>query len=508
MNIDIGLAIHCIQEEENMLCRICGTEVPDGTSFCPRCGNSISENNMNDNSYSQNEYGNMSYPGQGGNVNLNQTSGGYYGNQQSDADYYGNQQPGTGYYGNQQSDADYYGNQQPDTGYYGNQQPGGAYYGNQQSGGAYYGNQQSGTEYYGNQQSGEQYYGNNTFAGQYPDNSQAGNVGNQYYANQHNKVKNKKKAIKNSSNKKGPKPKKKRSLKASILLSIFMLLIIAGVTVAIMFFMDRSKGRSSEEVVNQFIEALNKNDTKKLLSLMNKETVDYLKKSLGYKTDKEVSGLMNDFIDAFKDDFAFIGDDEVTFSSKIISQNSDIGYSIKELNKMYKEEYGKNIHIKAAKEVMADVSYKSKEDGTGETQTFCFTMIKIKNVWYLLTVDVEGEITSDDDEKVDKEAAKKTDKNNIDEIVSTVKNCITDAGMEEIDVVELAGEPACYYIKDNGVIIFASFNGVDDFVPILEEAFKGYNTSSKEDPNKDMIRIDITLNDEGVYEVTAEYVSD
>ena len=73
-------------------------------------------------------------------------------------------------------------------------------------------------------------------------------------------------------------------------------------------------------------------------------------------------------------------------------------------------------------------------------------------------------------------------------------------------VVEYVGEPARYYIKDNGAIIFESYGGEDSFVTYLDNAFSdGCNTTSKVDGNNRLISLTITLDENGEYDVTAEY---
>ena len=75
-------------------------------------------------------------------------------------------------------------------------------------------------------------------------------------------------------------------------------------------------------------------------------------------------------------------------------------------------------------------------------------------------------------------------------------------------VVQYVGEPAQYYIRDDGVYIFESYGGEDSFVTYLENAFSdGCNTTSKVDGNNRIISIIITLGEDGEYDVTAEYTN-
>lgn len=437
-----------------MLCRKCGAEVSAGTPFCPRCGSTMEENYVNNNSYGNTQYSNQSYSGYENNSN-----GNMYGGQQR------LNQPYTGYENNRN-----------------------------------------------NYENGQ--YVNQSYMGQ-QSNISTNTYGEQYYNNQPYTVQN---DINNKTNKKNkktasPNRKKKRIITGVIISLVMLLIIVSGIAVT-MLLVNKNKSRSSNDVVKEFIQSVNDKDTEKLLSLMPKEAIDEIKEWTESSSKEEIKEFMEDFITEFKEGFDedISDDDDVTFTYKIIKQENDIGYSIKEINQMYKEEYGKAVHITAAKRVQADISYRTKDDNSGETEQYWFTMFKINDSWYLISVDSESDDSTydedDDSEEFDLEAAKEEDSKNLDEVVKTVKNCITEAVMDGGNeaVVEYVGEPARYYIKDNGAIIFESYGGEDSFVTYLDNAFSdGCNTTSKVDGNNRLISLTITLDENGEYDVTAEY---
>ncbi len=372
--------------------------------------------------------------------------------------------------------------------------------------------------YVNNNSYGNTQYSNQSYLG-YENNSNGNMYGGQQRINQPYTVQNdinNKTNKKNKKNKRTDSPKgKKKRLVTGVIISLVMLLIIVSGIVVTMLLVNKNKGRSSNDVVKEFIQSVNDKDTEKLLSLMPKEAIDELKEWTESSSKEEIKELMEDFITEFKEDFDedISDDDDVTFTYKIIKQENDIGYSIKEINKMYKEEYGKAVHITAAKRVQADISYRTKDDNSGETEQYWFTMFKINDSWYLISVDSENDYSTYDEEnseEFDLEAAKEEDSKNLDEVVKTVKNCITEAVMDGGNeaVVQYVGEPARYYIEDNGVIIFESYGGEDSFVTYLENAFSdGCNTTSKVDGNNRLISIIITLGEDGEYDVIAEYTN-
>jgi len=297
-----------------MLCKRCGTVVPDGMLFCTRCGNSMSDNNLNGNSHSQNEFDNMSYSDQSSNVNMNQhISGQHYENWQTDGQYAGNQQ-----YGRQ---------------YYENQQPGGQYYDNQS------------------------YVPNN---GVNPGFSGSINNGLNY--------------------------KKKRHLFVGGIISIFVLIIIAGGIITTLLLVNNDKGRSSNEVVRCFVEAINTYDVNKMMSIIPEQLVTYSINSGEYSSLKDARDEMREYIEELREEMENEFGNNARLVYRIISEDNSRGSSsLKEINEAIEDEYGINLHINDVKKVKVELSV-SKRSSEDDSVQLWLAMIKIKDSWYLLTL--------------------------------------------------------------------------------------------------------------------------
>lgn len=91
-----------------------------------------------------------------------------------------------------------------------------------------------------------------------------------------------------------------------------------------------------------------------------------------------------------------------------------------------------------------------------------------------------------------------TDKKNLDEVIAQVKNCISDASIHEISV------DTGNYVY-NGTDCKLGGTTVNSFGKLIEVALDGASSKSKEDPNKKTIRIVVSANSNGGYNVTANF---
>lgn len=96
---------------------------------------------------------------------------------------------------------------------------------------------------------------------------------------------------------------------------------------------------------------------------------------------------------------------------------------------------------------------------------------------------------------------KHTDNKNIDEVVSQVKNCISDASTDEIAI-------------DTGDITLTGTGGTvtadgtaSSFKALICKALKGTNTKSKVTPGNTKIKVHIGGSESAGYDVTASFVS-
>ena len=88
-----------------------------------------------------------------------------------------------------------------------------------------------------------------------------------------------------------------------------------------------------------------------------------------------------------------------------------------------------------------------------------------------------------------------TDKKNLDEVVAQVKNCISDASIQEIDVT------LGTYIY-NGTTCTGASNSFGELVAV---ALDGASAKSKVDPKKTSIKIIIGSNGTGGFTVSADF---
>ena len=92
---------------------------------------------------------------------------------------------------------------------------------------------------------------------------------------------------------------------------------------------------------------------------------------------------------------------------------------------------------------------------------------------------------------------KETDKKNLDEVVAQVKNCISDASIQEVTIN--AGD----YVYNGSTCTYGG--AADSFGNLVAVALDGASSKSKEFPTKTVIKINITTNSNGGYKVTANF---
>ena len=95
---------------------------------------------------------------------------------------------------------------------------------------------------------------------------------------------------------------------------------------------------------------------------------------------------------------------------------------------------------------------------------------------------------------------KQTDKKNLDEVVSQVKNCISDASTNEVPIVT-----GTYTLTGTGNVVTSV--GTNTFTDLICTALKGTNTKSKETPGNTKISVTVSGNDSDGYEVSASFTS-
>ena len=100
---------------------------------------------------------------------------------------------------------------------------------------------------------------------------------------------------------------------------------------------------------------------------------------------------------------------------------------------------------------------------------------------------------------------KETDKKNLDEVVAQVKNCISDASIQDVAVTE-----GYYKYKKAGNTVTCLPNGgasIDSFGKLIVDALDGAASTSKEKSANSTIKISITARSNGGYDVKAEFVA-
>lgn len=97
---------------------------------------------------------------------------------------------------------------------------------------------------------------------------------------------------------------------------------------------------------------------------------------------------------------------------------------------------------------------------------------------------------------------KETDKKNLDEVMAQVKNCISDASIQDYPVKE--GQ---YVLTKNasGTVTISNPTGANSFGKLIVAAVDNASTTSKEDSSKDSIAITITSNGTGGFNVKAVF---
>lgn len=109
-----------------------------------------------------------------------------------------------------------------------------------------------------------------------------------------------------------------------------------------------------------------------------------------------------------------------------------------------------------------------------------------------------------------KDESKKNDNRldvaNTDSVMRKVKDSITYAIMDGVDIMEEDGSTAIYYIEDDGEYITSGVNGNERFEEYLEDCLLGVDTTSAADSKKKRIRIKITENDDQGFDIVVEYV--
>lgn len=91
-----------------------------------------------------------------------------------------------------------------------------------------------------------------------------------------------------------------------------------------------------------------------------------------------------------------------------------------------------------------------------------------------------------------------TDEKNLDEVIAQVKNCIADASISNIEIVE-----ATYTYNGNEVICSKSEG--TDLSELIVQSLDGASSVSKANPKNDIIKITIKNNNKDGFDVTAEF---
>jgi type II secretory pathway pseudopilin PulG len=100
---------------------------------------------------------------------------------------------------------------------------------------------------------------------------------------------------------------------------------------------------------------------------------------------------------------------------------------------------------------------------------------------------------------------KETDKKNLDEVVAQVKNCISDASIQDIKITN-SGNVATYeFVKSGATYSVTMSNGVTSFGQLVADALDGASTTSKVNTSSDGILVTVKLKSNGGYEVKAQF---
>ena len=107
---------------------------------------------------------------------------------------------------------------------------------------------------------------------------------------------------------------------------------------------------------------------------------------------------------------------------------------------------------------------------------------------------------------------KQTDNKNIDEVVSQVKNCISDASINDVNPTSnpTSTQTAIYTLSgtgNNSTICTAGANGDPDFALLIQKALADTNTTSKVKSTNNIITITVIGIASDGYSVSAKFTS-
>lgn len=178
--------------------------------------------------------------------------------------------------------------------------------------------------------------------------------------------------------------KKKRGLIAGVIISIVMLIVIVVGTGVTIFLVNRDKGRSSNDVVKCFIDAVNDCDVEKIMSVIPEKFIDYTIKEGDYSNKKEVVEDMKLSLEELRDEMLESYGDNSKITYKIIGEDNKKDY-IDEINEFCELQYGCKVAISDYKKVNVKISIRNGKDYK-ESESIWLAMIKIDDSWYLLTM--------------------------------------------------------------------------------------------------------------------------
>ena len=100
---------------------------------------------------------------------------------------------------------------------------------------------------------------------------------------------------------------------------------------------------------------------------------------------------------------------------------------------------------------------------------------------------------------------KETDKKNLDEVVAQVKNCISDASIQDIKITSPGNVATYEFVKSGATYAVTMSNGVTSFGQLVADALDGASTTSKVNTSSDGILVTISLKSNGGYDVKAQF---
>lgn len=101
-----------------------------------------------------------------------------------------------------------------------------------------------------------------------------------------------------------------------------------------------------------------------------------------------------------------------------------------------------------------------------------------------------------------------TDKTNCEEVRKQVKNCISEASVDDIKVQATDGTPAIYMITGTGsaVNVTPASTGTNDFAKLIEDVLDpDTQIASKAEPTKTSMKVEIKGDASGGYTVTVTH---